>query len=61
MDFHEGDVSAIDIAHSKPIFATAGTDRTLHIWNYAEKICEYSKTFPEDILGYQLYSNIHLL
>jgi WD40 repeat protein len=52
LEFHDGNVSAIDVAYSKPIFATAGTDRTVHIWNYAEKVCEFNKSFTEDILRY---------
>ncbi len=55
LDFHSAEVVGVDVAVAKNIFATAGADKKLLVWNYMEKSCEISKTFQEDILSLSLH------
>lgn len=32
----------------QPLIATCGMDRSIHLWNYADRTCELTKTFSEE-------------
>ncbi len=52
LHFHSSEVLGVSCCISKQLIATCSNDKTVNLWNYADKSCELSKTFPEDILGY---------
>eukprot|EP00286_Rhodomonas_abbreviata_P019738 CAMPEP_0181309260 /NCGR_PEP_ID=MMETSP1101-20121128/11919_1 /TAXON_ID=46948 /ORGANISM="Rhodomonas abbreviata, Strain Caron Lab Isolate" /LENGTH=1189 /DNA_ID=CAMNT_0023415733 /DNA_START=168 /DNA_END=3733 /DNA_ORIENTATION=- len=46
--FHSGQVTGVDTCIRKPLVATCGLDKTVRIWNYAEKTLELFKSFNEE-------------
>lgn len=46
-EFHCDQIVGLDTCARKPIIATCGADKSVRIWNYAEKIVEVSKYFTD--------------
>ncbi len=54
-------VKSMDTSILKPIVATAGSDRTLRIWNFDSNEYELIKTFESEIISVSLHPNSFLV
>ncbi|KAI9141043.1 WD repeat domain 65-like protein [Paraphysoderma sedebokerense] len=60
--FHHGQITGMDTCIRKPLIATAGTDKSIRIWNYLENSNELVKYFPEEIYSIALHpSSLYVL
>ena len=61
-EFHDLVVTGLDTCLRKPLFATCGLDKSIRIWNYAEREVEISKTFTEEVYSISFHpSGLHIL
>eukprot|EP00002_Diphylleia_rotans_P028089 TRINITY_DN5662_c0_g1_i1.p1 TRINITY_DN5662_c0_g1~~TRINITY_DN5662_c0_g1_i1.p1 ORF type:complete len:989 (+),score=210.63 TRINITY_DN5662_c0_g1_i1:224-3190(+) len=61
-DFHVGQITGLDVCIRKPFVVTCGTDKSVRIWNYLDKVCELSKTFEDEPFCVSFHpSGFHLL
>ena len=60
--FHASAITGMDLCIRKPIVATCGLDKTIRIWNYAERKLELLKVFSEETYSLSLHpSSLHIL
>lgn len=41
-------VTGLDMCVRRPLVATCSTDRTVRLWNYADRSCDLNKAFAEE-------------
>ena len=58
---HSGPVLGLDVCLRKPLVASCSSDRSVRLWNYAERGAELVKTFQDEALALALHPSGHLL
>jgi len=60
--FHTGAILGMDVCTRKPLVVTCGMDKSVRVWNYAEKTCELCKLFNEEAYSVAFHpSGFHLI
>lgn len=60
--FHSGPILGLDVCVRKPLVVTCGTDKSVRIWNYAERTQELCKFFGEEAYSVAFHpSGFHLI
>ena len=60
--FHRSEITGLDVCIRKELIATCSRDKTVSIWNYAQKTHEISQVFPEECLTVAFHpSGLHLV
>ncbi|KAG1658747.1 hypothetical protein FOA52_000860 [Chlamydomonas sp. UWO 241] len=52
---HQGPITGMDICIRKPLIATVSTDKSVRLWNYADRTCELVKHFPDEIYSVAIH------
>ena len=60
--FHRAEITGLDVCIRKELIATCSRDKTVNIWNYAQKTHEICTTFTEECLTLAFHpSGLHLV
>lgn len=60
--FHSGPILGLDVCVRKPLVVTCGTDKSVRIWNYAERTQDLCKFFGEEAYSVAFHpSGFHLI
>lgn len=60
-DFHSGTVYGLSTCLRKQLIATSGVDKSLRLWNYANKTLDLIRFFPEECFGVALHPSGNLI
>ncbi len=53
---HSGPITGMDVCVRKALIATCcSTDRSVRLWNWAERTCELQKSFADEIYSIAIH------
>lgn len=52
---HAPAVTGLDISVRRPLLATCSNDRSVRLWNYAERSCDLVKIFADDLYSVAIH------